>query len=86
MFVFLFSRRAMCGRNLSYQLNVLKSPLYSARSVGIKIVQEPGLDKLSYEEKNEKLKREMSPHLTIYRPQLTSMLSITHRFTGMNNY
>ena len=24
----------------------------------------------------------MSPHLMIYRPQLTSMLSITHRITG----
>ena len=25
----------------------------------------------------------MSPHLTIYKPQLTSMLSITHRGTGV---
>lgn len=33
-------------------------------------------------EKNERLGRELSPHLTIYRPQLTSMLSITHRGTG----
>ena len=24
----------------------------------------------------------MSPHLTIYKPQLTSMMSITHRITG----
>ncbi|XP_054723768.1 succinate dehydrogenase cytochrome b560 subunit, mitochondrial-like [Uloborus diversus] len=34
-------------------------------------------------EKNERLKRPMSPHLTIYKPQLTSMLSITHRATGI---
>jgi succinate dehydrogenase / fumarate reductase, cytochrome b subunit len=27
-------------------------------------------------------KRPLSPHLTIYRPQITSVLSITHRFTG----
>ncbi len=27
--------------------------------------------------------RPLSPHLEIYRPQLTSILSITHRLTGM---
>lgn len=27
-------------------------------------------------------KRPLSPHLQIYRPQLTSVLSIMHRFTG----
>ena len=27
--------------------------------------------------------RPLSPHLFIYRPQLTSMLSILHRFTGI---
>lgn len=33
--------------------------------------------------KNERLARPMSPHLTIYKPQLTSMLSISHRGTGV---
>jgi len=33
--------------------------------------------------KNARLKRPMSPHLTIYKPQLTSMLSISHRGTGL---
>ena len=28
-------------------------------------------------------KRPLSPHLQIYRPQITSLLSITHRGTGM---
>jgi len=28
-------------------------------------------------------KRPLSPHLQIYRPQLTSILSIMHRFTGL---
>lgn len=37
----------------------------------------------SYEEKNFRLKRPLSPHLLIYKPQLTSMLSITHRMTGL---
>ena len=29
------------------------------------------------------MNRPQSPHLTIYKPQLTSMLSITHRGTGI---
>lgn len=37
----------------------------------------------SFDEKNLRLKRPQSPHLTIYKPQLTSMLSITHRGTGI---
>lgn len=36
-----------------------------------------------WEKKNEKMGRPMSPHLTIYKFQLTSMLSITHRATGL---
>jgi succinate dehydrogenase / fumarate reductase cytochrome b subunit len=28
-------------------------------------------------------KRPLSPHLMIYRPQLTSMMSITHRLSGV---
>jgi succinate dehydrogenase / fumarate reductase cytochrome b subunit len=28
-------------------------------------------------------KRPLSPHLQVYRPQLTSVLSITHRITGV---
>lgn len=33
--------------------------------------------------KNKDLNRPMSPHLTIYKPQLTSTLSIFHRITGL---
>jgi succinate dehydrogenase / fumarate reductase, cytochrome b subunit len=29
------------------------------------------------------VKRPLSPHLQIYRPQITSVLSISHRFTGV---
>lgn len=32
--------------------------------------------------KNRRLNRPLSPHLSIYKPQITSMLSITHRITG----
>ena len=31
----------------------------------------------------QKSQRPLSPHLQIYRPQLTSVLSITHRATGI---
>lgn len=37
----------------------------------------------THDDKNSRLHRPMSPHLTIYKPQLTSMLSITHRGTGV---
>ncbi|KAK2584833.1 hypothetical protein KPH14_007145 [Odynerus spinipes] len=37
----------------------------------------------THDEKNMRLKRPMSPHLTIYQVQLTALLSITHRTTGM---
>ncbi|XP_017884826.1 succinate dehydrogenase cytochrome b560 subunit, mitochondrial-like [Ceratina calcarata] len=37
----------------------------------------------THDEKNLRLKRPMSPHLSIYQIQLTSVLSITHRGTGM---
>lgn len=37
----------------------------------------------THDAKNARLKRPMSPHLTIYKFQLTSMLSITHRASGM---
>ncbi len=34
-------------------------------------------------QKNSADKRPLSPHLTIYKPQITSVLSITHRLTGL---
>lgn len=37
----------------------------------------------THDEKNLRLKRPMSPHLTIYQVQLTALLSITHRTTGI---
>jgi len=39
--------------------------------------------KETHDDKNSRLHRPMSPHLTIYKPQLTTMLSITHRGTGV---
>lgn len=37
----------------------------------------------SHDERNMRLKRPMSPHLTVYKFQITSILSISHRATGM---
>lgn len=37
----------------------------------------------THDAKNDRLNRPMSPHLTIYKFQLTTMLSITHRGTGV---
>ncbi|KAA0201836.1 hypothetical protein HAZT_HAZT002968 [Hyalella azteca] len=36
-----------------------------------------------YFSKNQRLGRPLSPHLSIYKPQLTSVLSISHRATGV---
>lgn len=37
----------------------------------------------THDEKNNRLSRPMSPHLSIYKVQLTTLLSITHRGTGV---
>src|SRR6201981_1569231 len=37
-------------------------------------------------EQNAGAKRPLSPHLQIYRPMLTMMMSIIHRITGFGNY
>lgn len=45
--------------------------------------QEHQMLKEQFWDKNKRLNRPISPHLTIYKPQMTSMLSITHRGTGL---
>lgn len=50
----------------------------------VKTVQEvEEKSKETHDDKNNRLSRPMSPHLTIYKPQLTTLLSITHRGTGV---
>ncbi|TRY61474.1 hypothetical protein TCAL_04388 [Tigriopus californicus] len=44
---------------------------------------EHAIQKEEFFAKNERLQRPTSPHLTIYKFQMTSMLSITHRATGL---
>lgn len=55
----------------------------SARTVTLKPFPAKPAVTADYDERNMKLGRPQSPHLTIYAPQLTSMLSITHRMTGI---
>jgi len=45
--------------------------------------EEHTVSRAEYWAKNKQLGRPISPHLTIYKFQLTSMLSITHRGTGV---
>merc|ERR1712038_1656377 len=45
--------------------------------------EEHKISRENFWSKNDRLKRPMSPHLTIYKMQMTSILSITHRFTGL---
>lgn len=33
--------------------------------------------------KNKRLRRPVSPHMTIYKPQITSLLSLSHRASGL---
>uniref|UniRef100_A0A2A4IX83 Uncharacterized protein n=1 Tax=Heliothis virescens TaxID=7102 RepID=A0A2A4IX83_HELVI len=82
-----------CGRlgsrSVLASLNKVPTVLASAnyaQAAGIpKIVfkkyEEPKLE--HHDDRNARLKRPMSPHLSIYAPQLTSVLSVSHRATGM---
>ncbi|EEZ99264.1 Succinate dehydrogenase cytochrome b560 subunit, mitochondrial-like Protein [Tribolium castaneum] len=53
------------------------------RPVTLKPQPAPKEEDLGHDARNMKLGRPQSPHLTIYAPQMTSMLSISHRATGM---
>ncbi|XP_058988272.1 succinate dehydrogenase cytochrome b560 subunit, mitochondrial [Musca domestica] len=54
----------------------------SGSSIRMKIIPASARTAKTYQQKNEDLKRVLSPHLTIYKPQLTSMMSISLRMTG----
>ncbi|XP_055596092.1 succinate dehydrogenase cytochrome b560 subunit, mitochondrial [Uranotaenia lowii] len=74
--------RNACRRNLLQSYNQA-APLLAVRSVTLKPVKAEAPSDESHDDRNARLNRPQSPHLTIYAPQLTSMLSITHRMTGM---
>lgn len=48
------------------------------------MTQAPNLNlSKNFLDKNKQLNRPLSPHLSIYKPQITTILSISHRFTGL---
>lgn len=61
-------------------LSTAKYAQASVPKVTFKKYEEP--EELHHDIRNARFNRPMSPHLTIYEYQLTSMLSITHRATG----
>ncbi|GJQ88235.1 SdhC [Trypoxylus dichotomus] len=54
-----------------------------ARPVTMKVVEAPRKSVEDYDQFNTRIGRPLSPHLTIYKPQLTTFLSISHRAAGM---
>jgi succinate dehydrogenase (ubiquinone) cytochrome b560 subunit len=74
--------RTFCNRSLILNPALYKAQLGALRGVSVKVVPASAPLSESFDEKNARLNRPQSPHLTIYKPQLTSMLSITHRGTG----
>jgi len=56
---------------------------YRIRTITICPQKAPAAVSEGHDARNARLNRPQSPHLTIYKFQLTSMLSITHRMTGL---
>ncbi|KAK0079190.1 hypothetical protein PV325_001609 [Microctonus aethiopoides] len=75
--------RLLCRNNLNaHQFR----GLFTSKSLGISTTaQERFAVEVceTHAQRNERLKRPLSPHLTIYKLQLTTTLSITHRATGI---
>ncbi|XP_014275081.1 uncharacterized protein [Halyomorpha halys] len=61
----------------------LRIPSTQIRCVTLKVTHGQTVAQKSFEERNADAHRPMSPHLTIYAPQLTSMMSISYRVSGM---
>ncbi|KAL7025080.1 hypothetical protein ACKWTF_013327 [Chironomus riparius] len=74
--------RTFCNRALLFNPAVYKAQLSAARCVSLKVVKAPAPLNETHDDRNARFNRPQSPHLTIYAPQLTAMLSITHRGTG----
>uniref|UniRef100_A0A1L8E1G7 Putative succinate dehydrogenase cytochrome b subunit n=1 Tax=Nyssomyia neivai TaxID=330878 RepID=A0A1L8E1G7_9DIPT len=77
--------RAICGRSLALQLSPARfgSPLIASRSVVLKSMPPKEDASENHDERNTKIGRPMSPHITIYDFGIPGTLSISHRITGM---
>ncbi|XP_065354583.1 succinate dehydrogenase cytochrome b560 subunit, mitochondrial [Calliphora vicina] len=67
-----------------WQLKHLQYASCNLPPIKMKIIPAPRIIPKTYINKNESLKRALSPHLSIYKPQITSMMSITLRMTGLS--
>merc|ERR1739846_204873 len=76
----LVSQRCLLLSNGGFKLLTPSSSMATIKSMS---PEEHQTSKEEFWEKNKRLNRPISPHLTIYKPQMTSMLSITHRGTGL---
>nr|XP_034180170.1 succinate dehydrogenase cytochrome b560 subunit, mitochondrial-like [Osmia lignaria] len=74
--------RLLCRRTVDFR-NFRNLYTCSPRNVAISAPCMGSTICESHDERNMRLKRPMSPHLTIYQVQITSLLSITHRTTGL---
>jgi succinate dehydrogenase (ubiquinone) cytochrome b560 subunit len=74
--------RASCRKLLAPSLQA-NNALRSMAVMKPMTPEEHTISRADFWEKNKNLQRPLSPHLTIYKFQLTSMLSITHRGTGL---
>nr|XP_012139786.1 PREDICTED: succinate dehydrogenase cytochrome b560 subunit, mitochondrial-like [Megachile rotundata] len=74
--------RLLCRRSIDFR-NFRSLYTSSPRNVAVSTPCMGSTICETHDEKNMRLKRPMSPHLTIYQVQLTSLLSITHRTTGI---
>ncbi|KAL0101403.1 hypothetical protein PUN28_018910 [Cardiocondyla obscurior] len=74
--------RFLCRRNVDFRhfqsiytcgplSSTVSKPLFASATIE------------SHDEKNMRLKRPLSPHMTIYKFELPAILSITHRTTGI---
>lgn len=79
--------KSLCSRNLGNQISLLRNipkiTNVNSRCVVIRAEKAQPAALESHDERNMRLNRPQSPHLTIYEIQLTSTLSITHRMTGI---
>lgn len=63
-----------------------RQPAVTASTFGMKSIEANRTKPLTnenFEDKNKRLQRPISPHLTVYKFQSNMALSITHRFTGL---
>lgn len=80
----LYNIGRLANKRLGSQLLREQNGLLSfVRPVTLKAKQVEASKNEGHDERNMRLGRPQSPHLTIYAPQLTTLLSISHRFTGV---